>query len=338
MSLTTTATIPPASPITTPDAWIGSEMKLSTKWIYRLTAGDVAELRAALAHARGVSADMYMWSRDDFPLPKLGQRVREWLRELDRGRGFILIKGFPVADRPEAESTAIYWGIGLHLGQAISQNTDGDLVGHIRDTGADPREYGVRLYRTRAEQDFHTDGADIIGLLCLRAAKSGGISRIVSSPSIFNRMLAERPDLIPTLFEDFPFDTQGQHKPSGKPWFDLPLCRFADDRLRTFFIPWYIRESQQHQACPRLTRAQHEVIRFIERTANDEHLYLDMNFEPGDMQFLKNAAVLHKRTEYDDWPDAERKRHLLRLWLVAPNFSAGDATLRSGIGPKDERV
>ncbi|MBI3675347.1 MAG: TauD/TfdA family dioxygenase [Proteobacteria bacterium] len=325
-------------PITTPDAWLESDMKSSLEWSYRFTREDVAELLAALAHARGRNADMHQWTRDDFPLPKLGPRILDWLSELDRGRGFILIKGFPVAEHSEEDCAGAYWGIGLHMGRAVSQNTDGDFLGHNRDTGANPKDYGVRLYKTRAEQDFHTDGADIIGLFCLKAAKSGGISRIVSSPSIFNRMLKERPDLVPILFQSFPFDTQGQHSPGAKPWFDLPLCRFDDDRLRTFFIPWYIRESQQHMHAPRLTRGQQDAITFIERNANDPALYLDMRFQPGDMQFLKNAAILHKRTEYEDWPEPERRRHLLRLWLVEPNFSAGDAMLRAGVAPRARTV
>jgi len=324
--------------ITTADAWLGSEIQSSTDWIYRLTPGDVDELRAALGEARGRAADFYRWRREDFPLPRLGPRITGWMRELDRGRGFILIKGFPVAEHAKEECAAIYWGIGLHMGRAVSQNADGDLLGDIRDTGADPKAYGVRLYKTRAEQDFHTDGADVIGLFCLRPARSGGVSRIVSSVAIFNEVQRVHPELASTLFKSFPFDTQGQHKPGQKPWFDFPLCQFVDERLRTFFIPWYIRESQQHEEAPRLTREQEDVIAFIEKTANDPRFYLDMNFEPGDMQFLKNASVLHKRTEYEDWDEPDRKRHLLRLWIVEPNFTAGDAMLRSGIAQTSDTV
>lgn len=320
----------PTGRLTTPDAWLGPEIADDLAWRHVLGPAEVAELLAARDHA-AAAGPMAGWTRDDFPLPTLGSKVRDWLAELDRGRGFILIRGFPVADHPEGVCAEVYWGLGLHLGRAVSQNTDGDLIGHIRDTGADPKAYGVRLYKTRAEQDFHTDGADIIGLLCLKTAKAGGVSRIVSSPAIFNRMRAERPDLVPVLFQPFPFDTQGQHKPGQKPWFDLPLCRWTEGRLRTFFIPWYIRESQQHAECPRLTRAQEEAVAFIETTANDPALYLDMDFRPGDMQFLKNAAVLHKRTEYEDWAEPERKRHLLRLWLVEPSFTAGDEALRKGV-------
>jgi len=321
----------PTSELTTPDVWRGPDLATEEAWRYSLTADDVDALLAAYRHA--AHKDLWTWTRADFPLPTLAPKIAGWIRELDRGRGFVLLRGFPVEQHSEAVCTGVYWGIGLHMGQAVSQNTDGDLIGHIRDTGADPNAYGVRLYKTRAEQDFHTDGADIIGLFSLRTAKRGGVSRIVSSPAIFNRLLRERPDLAPVLCEPFPFDTQGQHKPGGKPWFELPLCRFEDGRMRLFFIPWYIRESQQHASAPRLSQAQLEAIEFIERAANDPAYYLDMDFRPGDMQFLKNASVLHKRTAYEDWDDPSRKRHLLRLWLVAQSFSVGDDALRQGVSP-----
>lgn len=325
----------PDGPILSPDAWTGPAMAADGGWLQPLNAAEIQDLLAARRVALATGKPMRDWMRADFPLPGLEPRIAGWLAELDRGRGFVLLRGFPVAAHDETTLAEIYWGLGLHLGRAISQNTDGDLIGHIRDTGADPAAYGVRLYKTRVEQDFHTDAADIIGLFCLKAAKSGGLSRIVSSPAIFNRMLAERPDLVPALFGPFPFDTQGQHKPGQRPWFDLPICRWDGERLRTFFIPWYIRESQQHAQAPRLSPAQSEAIAFIETTANDPGLYLDMSFQPGDMQFLKNAAVLHKRTEYVDWPEPDRKRHLLRLWLVQEAFTAGDETLRKGIATGD---
>ena len=260
----------PLRPLASPDVWRGPQVAGDPGWQHRFSQADIAELLDARAAAAGKPwAD---WTREDFRLPTLGRRIAGWMHELDRGRGFVLLRGFPVDAYDEATCSEIYWGLGLHMGRAISQNTDGDLLGHVRDTGADPNAYGVRLYKTRAEQDFHTDGADVIGLFCLKAARSGGVSRIVSSPAIFNRMLRERPDLAPVLCEPFPFDTQGQHKAGGKPWFDLPLCRFEDGRMRLFFIPWYIRESQQHAEAPRLSPAQAAAVAFIESTANDPAL------------------------------------------------------------------
>lgn len=306
----------PTAELATPDAWLGREMEGDPTWRQMLAPPEIAELLAACDRGRATGRDVLAWTCEDFPLPTLEPRLAGWRNDLDRGRGFVLIRGFPVDRHDEATCREVYWGLGLHFGRAVSQNTDGDLIGHVRDTGADPSAYGVRLYKTRAEQDFHTDGADIIGLFCLAPARSGGVSRIASSPAIFNRLLRERPDLAPVLFESFPFDTQGQHKPGQKPWFDAPLCRYDGGRLRTFFIPWYIRESQQHPAAPRLTKDQDEAITFIETAANDPAHYLDMDFRPGDIQLLTNAAILHKRTAYEDWVEPARKRHLLRLWLA----------------------
>jgi len=316
----------------TADAWLGSEIQHDQSWQYRLAPDDVSELLAAERHARATGKPMAAWQKDDFPLPRLAARIRGWMAELDRGRGFILLKGFPVSAHDETTCTQVYWGIGLHMGRAISQNTDGDLLGHVRDTGADPSAYGVRLYKTRAEQDFHTDGADIIGLFCLQPAKAGGVSRIVSSVAVFNETQRRAPDVAAVLFHPFPFDTQKQHKPGQKAWFEMPICRRdGEGRVSMFFIPWYIRESQMHADAPRLSALQSRAIAAIEEIANDPRFYLDMQFEQGDMQFLKNAAILHKRTEYEDYEQPGRKRHLLRLWLVEPAFTGGHEGLRRGI-------
>ncbi|MCA6325264.1 TauD/TfdA family dioxygenase, partial [Phenylobacterium sp.] len=166
--------IPP--PLTTTDAWLGRDMARREDWRRVLSEEEIRELMAARAAARSTSPDRGVWTREDFLLPRLGVEVAAWLEALDRGRGFLLLRGLPVAEIGAESAADIYWGLGLHMGRAVSQNTDGDLLGHVRDTGADPNAYGVRLYKTRAEQDFHTDGADTIGLLCLQAAKSGGVS------------------------------------------------------------------------------------------------------------------------------------------------------------------
>ncbi len=318
-------------PFATPDAWRGSDLQNSRDWQYRLTNSEVVELVAAVAHARARNPDFRKWTQSDFPLSNLAARIRDWKTELDRGRGFILLKGFPVGDHDEQTCAEVYWGLGLHIGRAVSQNTDGDLLGHVRDTGADPHAYGVRLYKTRAEQDFHTDGADIIGLFCLKPARSGGVSRIASSVTIFNEIAKRAPELTDLLFRPFPFDRQGQQKPREQEWFEMPLCRSDGDRLSTFFIPWYIKESQMHRAAPRLSADQQRAVQLIESIANEPGIYLDMDFEAGDIQLLKNAAILHKRTAYEDYPEPERKRHLLRLWLVETGFSGGDALLRKGV-------
>ena len=309
-------------PIESPAAWRGSALRDGDAWIARLSPAEQDELVALAARLRATGKPRGELTRDDADLRGLAGVVRGWRGELSHGRGFVLVRGLPLDRLSREDATLVYWALGLHLGQPVPQNLAAELLTDIRDTGADPNDPSTRLYRTRAEQDFHTDGADIIGLFCLTPARSGGISRIARSPAIYNRLLAERPDLAPVLFEPFPFDRQGQQKPGEAPWFETPLCRMVDGRLRTFFIPWYIRESQQHAAAPRLSPAQAEVVAFIETAANDPVAWLDMNFRPGDIQFLSNGSVLHKRTEYEDWDDPARKRHLLRLWLAADRRAA----------------
>ena len=323
----------PTNFLATPDAWRGPDLQARRDWIYVLSPAEVTELKAALQVGLASGKPMNAWTQEDFPLPVLAGTVRAWMEELNIGRGFVLVRGFPVQDHSKEECERIYWGMGLYMGAAVSQNSDGDLLGHVRDTGVAP-EKGVRLYKTRVEQDFHVDGADIIGLFCLRAGKSGGVSRIVSSVAVFNEIMRTRPDLIPTLFETFPFDNHGQEAPGAPPWFDFPVCHMADGRLRTFFVPWYIRDSQRFEAAPRLSDKQVACVEAIETIANDPAFYLDMDFEPGDMQLLKNASIMHKRTAYEDWDAPDQKRHLLRLWLTARDFSAGDARLRQGVAAR----
>ncbi len=195
----------------------------------------------------------------------------------------------------------------------------------------DPKQPGIRLYRTRVKLGFHTDGADIIGLLCLTRAKAGGLSRIASSVTVFNEVMSRRPDLAPLLFENFYWDREADAKPGEPPYFAFPICRYANGRLGTLYLDWYIRNAQRFPEVPRLTTSQLELLDLIDSIANDPKFYLDMDFEVGDIQLLKNAVILHARTEYEDWPEPEKKRHLLRLWLTNFAFKDGDSRIREGI-------
>jgi hypothetical protein len=257
------------TPIDVPAAWLGRDLSQRRDWIHRLTAAEIAEIDAALAQARSTGKPMAELSRADFPLATLARSIEGWLRELDRGRGFVLVRGLPVQRYSEAEAALAYWGLGLQMGSPVSQNAAGDLLGHVRDTGADPKNPAVRLYKTRVDLGFHCDGSDLVGLLCLKPAKSGGVSRIVSSISVYNEILRRRPDLAPLLFEPFYWDRNEEQKPGEKPWFALPIAFDQNGRLRIFYIGWYIRDSQRHASAPRLTPAQREAIDLIDALAAD---------------------------------------------------------------------
>jgi hypothetical protein len=321
---------PPLSPISSAAAWTGAELARSDEWIHRLAPVEVAAAQEIAAHVHALGRPLADLAPEDVPLGALAPAARAWRDTLHRGRGFTLIRGLPVDTMTRDDAAAVYWAIGLHLGKPVPQNFAGELLTDIRDTGADPNDPATRLYKTRAEQDFHTDGADIIGLLCLKTSKSGGQSRIVSSVSVFNEVLRRRPELASLLFEDF-YWHYFEPQMESPVHFTRPICAERGGGLNTAFIPWYIRRAQELPGVPAMSREQDEVLSLMERTANDPSLYLDMEFLPGDIQLLKNSVILHKRTAYEDWEAPEKKRHLLRLWLAAPDFEDGDEQLRGGI-------
>lgn len=322
-----------------PYAWKRSDVESASDWVHVLGAAEVAELEAAVRHAKARARPLRALTPADFPLPGLARRCAGWLRELDHGRGFLLVRGLPVERWGDDDAALAWWGLGLHLGDPVSQNAAGDLLGHVRDFGLERRDPSLRLYKTRERLGFHTDGADVIGLLCLRPAKSGGVSRIASSAAVFNEIRRRRPDLVPVLFEPFAFDRNDEQAPGEAPFFRLPVCFDVEGRLRTFYIGWYIRDAQRHADAPRLTAAQAEVIDLIDAIAAAPEVALDMDFRAGDIQLLKNSAILHARTEFEDFDDPARKRHLLRLWLnPRSDFADGDALLRSGIPVKEGSI
>jgi hypothetical protein len=317
-------------PVEGPAAWRGPELAKRDEWIYSLSGREIAEIERLVAELRRTGKARDQIVRDDVRLDALAPAVRAWRDALGRGRGFVLVRGLPVGRMSDDDAALAYWALGLHIGSPVPQNFAGETLVAVRDTGADPTAPSTRLYKTRAEQDFHTDGADVIGLLCLRTSKRGGESRIVSSVTVFNEVLRRRPDLAPVLFRDFYWH---YHEPQMEApvHFLRPICAERGGGLNTFFIPWYIRRAQELPDVPPLTDEQEATIAILESTANDPGLYLDMEFRPGDIQLLKNSVILHKRTAYEDWEAPERKRHLLRLWLAAPDFDDGDDQLRRGI-------
>jgi len=315
-----------------PAAWIGRDLQQRTDWMHRLTAAELDELDAAIVALGGSGKPIGSITAADYPLRELGASIRRWRHTLESGRGFFLVRGFPARRYSEEQAALAFWIVGAHLGDPVSQNSDGDLLGHVRDTGARPNSLETRLYKTRAELTFHTDGADIIGLFCLRTAKAGGISRIASSVAVYNEIVRRRPDLAPLLFDKFPNYMPGPQGMAGRgSVFKYPIVTIDDDLFRMLFLGWYIRDSQSLPETPRLTPQQLELVDLLEQIPNEPGMALDMQFAEGDMQFLKNSVILHARTGYEDAAAPDEKRHLLRLWLRATSFRDGDEVLRRGV-------
>jgi TfdA family taurine catabolism dioxygenase TauD len=309
-------------------AWRAADVARPDAWRITLDAAQVEDIERALAHANATGKALGTLTRDDFPLPRLTRAIATWRDEVAHGRGFVVVRGVPVARWPARDAETFFFCLGMHLGVPGAQNPQGDLLGHVRDTGADPRH--VRAYRTASNIAYHCDAADLVGLLCLNEAKSGGASRIVSSVAVYDELLARRPDLVDRLYEPFLLDTHGE---GGVDWVPVRACRHARGRLRTFWHSDYFRSSHGYLGAPPLSGSERETLDLYDSIAASPSLYLDMDLEPGDIQLLSNHTILHARTAYEDHPEPERKRHLLRLWVSldteAPDLGERASRLRS---------
>ncbi len=303
------------TPSESPAAWRGADLANDDAWIVRLTPAQIDELDRARASVRARGLALAQVGRDAFPLPTLAPLIAEWACELAKGRGFLLLRGVPVEQFGDEDSALVYWGIGQHLGEPGAQNPQGELLGHVTDSGDDATRPLVRLYRTAANIRYHCDLADVVGLLCLRTAKSGGASRIVSSVSVYNELLRRRPELVDRLFEPFALATRDEEGSGKRPFLPIAPCRFANGQLRTFWHSDYFHSALRHPEVARWSASEEELVALYEEIAADPLLRLDMHFEPGDIQLISNHTILHARTAYEDWDEPARKRHLLRLWL-----------------------
>ncbi len=307
----------PPGPIAGPAAWKGPELAKRREWFYELTAQDLAELDAAIRTHFAEGREMGDLSPATFRLPTLSKKIATLLDQVIHGCGFVMLRGFPVTKYTTAESAVAYLGVGSHFGSFRSQNAKGHLLGHVCDLGLDIRKPTTRYYQTNRELEYHTDSCDIVGLLCLKTSKSGGESRLVSSVTLHNELLHRRPDLWEQLFNPFPTDRRGEVPPGMLPWFELPVFNWHAGELSTIFSGQYIRSAQENfPQARRLTAAEHEALDMLDALTNDPKLNLTIEFRPGDMQFVHNHQILHSRTDFEDWPELEKRRHLLRLWLA----------------------
>ncbi len=305
-------------PAAGPHVWRAADLAADRSWVVALTAGDVAALEAGR-----------------FDLPCL-DTVR-WM--LESGRGLALLRGLPAGRYDEQTAAAIFEGIGGALGIAVSQSYKGDRLGHVRDIG----EAG-RYYTAGGALEMHMDPVDVVGLLCLEKAASGGASRVASSAGVHNALLAERPDLMPILRRGFRYTSRREDRAAGAPPVTphlVPVFGEIAGRFAAFFLPIAIRNAEREGAA--LSPAEREALEMLARTAAQDALAFEMDLEPGDMQFLNNRLVLHGRADYRDSPDPARKRHMLRLWLMMPDWPErpADMTMHArhdraggGIAPK----
>ena len=307
--------------ITSPDAWTGPAIQHNSDWICHLDAADITEIDAALARIKQ-HGTIIPFPSDAFPLPQLRKKLDAILDDIENGRGFKLIRGIPRDRYSDSDCELIYWGITSYFGTPVSQNARGHLLGHVRDEGRVISDPNARAYQTNQRMDFHTDmlPIDVLGLFCLRAAKSGGASKLTSALTIHNALREERPDLLEVLYGLFHLDWRGEEPAGEKPWFSIPMFSTCHGRItsRICSLVYYesaARFGEQYRPTP----LQREALLAVQEIANRPELMLTMDFQEGDIQLINNHTMMHAREAYEDYPEPERQRHLLRMWIAVPD-------------------
>jgi len=308
----------PSGPIGGSFAWTAPQVLDRDDWICRLNAADVAEIDDAVHFTRSRGLAIQNVGCDEFPLGRLTPRLGALRAQIRSGLGLGYIKGLPVERYDRETLMRIYWGLCRHIGDPVTQNRNGHLLGHVIDVGDTVGEHDKRITQTNAELCFHTDSCDVVALLCLNSAATGGESMIVSGISVHDALMHRRPDLLAELYQPLYMDRRGEVPPGKQPWFGMPLFSWHRG-LFTGYSPvrQYIDSLARFPDAPRMSNAQRDALDLYYTVCEESHFCLRLHFEPGDIQFLHNHVVFHSRTSYVD--GAGPKRHLMRIWLSLPD-------------------
>lgn len=299
------------------NVWYGPEMATRTDWVRPLTAVEIEAFETAVFRLDATGIDITAISPAAMNAPGLRALADEIRQTVLHDTGFILVRGVPVEKWTTRQCAIAYFGLGVMIGEPVSQNAMGHILGHVKDIGFDYQRPSHRGYQTAARLPYHCDSSDIVALLCVKPARAGGLSSIVSSAAIYNEMLRRRPDLVAELVRPVYRDRRDEVPAGADPWYAVPAFNpMPDGSLVTTYVRSAIRKAQRFPEVPRLTPALEAACDLLDSLAESPDIHLDMEFRPGDMQFLNNHWILHSRTAFEDFPEPAQRRHLFRLWLA----------------------
>lgn len=306
-------TVENRQPVRARSAWKPADFPTPDAYSVTLTGTHFAAFDRALAANAGRNAEDL--TVRDFALEGIAGDVAAWRDEVLGGRGFVVLREFPM-DRYTADQLGmIFFGLGTHFGRAVSQSSMGDRLGHVVDVGGKDRR--ERAYRNSRELTLHTDRCDVIGMLCLQKAAAGGLSGYASAHTIYNEILASRPELLEPLFSGFRYHRRGEELP-GEPAvtpYKVPVLSESEGEMSVVWLRNYIEMAAKELAAP-LGEREAAALDYFDEVGRREDVTLNFMLEPGHAIFFNNCTLLHNRTSFDDDPDPARKRHLLRLWLM----------------------
>jgi hypothetical protein len=301
-------------PVEEAGCWRSEDLAGTDAWVYRLDEREIADVFDAVGAVERRGLDVKDIGRADFPLPVLAPALADIKAELMEGRGFAVIRGLPIEGRTPYRNIAAYWGISTHIGRAFSQNAEGHLLGHVVNLGQSLTTANGRGYRSNEGLNFHADGCDVVSLFVLRLAKSGGQHRLCSSIALYNEMLKRRPELAEALSYYFYCTRRGEiPRGESKAWFRQPVFSVQDGYFAARGASNTILRGAKLPGVPPLTDDQREAIVYYQELASE--LSIAVDFEPGDIEYAQSHVTLHARTPFEDWSEADRKRHLARLLL-----------------------
>ncbi|WP_108374867.1 TauD/TfdA family dioxygenase [Limnohabitans sp. T6-5] len=300
------------SPITGPAAWKSSDHQHHTDWMHVLSEDVIAVLDAALAHVKARGLHFPHFTQEDFPIGAWAQALKIYSDELENGRGFLVLRGLKIERYSEEDIQILYYGIGLHMGVPVRQNPKGDLLGLVMNVG-DVTKKTTRVYETNLYLPYHSDPSDVVGLLCIRKAKQGGLSSLVSVAAIYNEILQNHPEYLGLYYRTWYFSHLCEDLPSLSPIFS-----HHQGKLSCRYLRQYIELGHEIRKLP-LSRVEIEALDLFDDIMHREDFRLSMMLEPGDLQFANNYAVLHSRNEFEDHGVHELNRKMLRLWVKMPN-------------------
>ena len=299
-----------------PGAWTSTELSGKESVIHELKpkAGEGLVVAAEHLHSRGLP--FAQLGRSDFDSSVLAADTAKVNHELSHGRGFAVVSGLPIEGHQQAILEIMYWGLGLQFGMPVSQSVMGDVMGYVADVTG--QEKNVRPYRSRGSLRLHTDFADISGLFCIRAAKSGGQNSVVSTLAIHDEIARRRPDLLEILYRGFHFHRLGENADNESLITDhrVPIFSEAEGYVSCRYSRNYIIEAERATGNV-LSSIEQEALDLFDEIAYREDMRASFNLEPGEVLLMNSHTTLHTRTAFEDWQDPAQKRLLLRLWLAA---------------------
>ena len=303
------------------EAWRRDTFAGTTDYAVNLTQPDRAEILAALAalRAEGRLAPAHALLRTDFPFGALGERLRRAHDEVRSGRGFVLLRGLPFDGLAVEDFIAAVWGAGTWFGEPLSQNAQGELIGHVLDASSE--DATPRMYRSNLELRLHTDWTAMIALACWHMAQSGGASFLTSAVTVHDEIERRAPELLEPLYRGFHHHRLGEEGPGEEPVtpYRIPVFAMRGGKVSCRYQRSGIAAGHRALGVALTERELAAMDLFDELARAPEHR-LAFLLERGDMLVINNYTVMHARTRFVENPEPARRRHVVRLWLDAEGF------------------